>query len=58
MILKLRKIVTKNSEKKFYKLLNNVVFEKTMESVRKYTEELVTPEGRRKYLVSKSKLLC
>ena len=49
----LTKKAKKDFEKDFFKLMNNSVFEKTMENMTKQRDiKLVTTEGRRKYLVS------
>ena len=42
----------------FFKLINNVVFAKTMESVRKHTDtNLVTIERRRNFFVSEPNII-
>ena len=57
MNIELRKNPKSDFEKYFLKLINNAVFKKTIDKVRKHRDlKLVTTEARRNYLLSEQNL--
>ena len=53
MNTKLRKKAKNNFEKYFFKLMDNAIFKKAIEILRKYRAiNIVTTEGKRTYLIS------